>query len=58
MPTVEVQQLTRFLNLSERRIGQLVKEGMPKEGRGQYDPIKCAGWYVRYLQAAIATMNT
>jgi phage terminase Nu1 subunit (DNA packaging protein) len=53
MPTVEVQQLTRFLNLSERRICQLVKEGMPKEARGQYDPIKCAARYIRYLQNAL-----
>jgi hypothetical protein len=26
---------------------------MPKEARGQYDPVKCAAWYIRYLQTAI-----
>jgi len=31
----------------------LVKEGMPKEGRGQYDPVKCMLWYIRYLQNAL-----
>jgi phage terminase Nu1 subunit (DNA packaging protein) len=46
-------RVARLLNLSEQRIHQLVKEGMPKEGRGQYDPIKCAYFYIRYLQAAI-----
>jgi phage terminase Nu1 subunit (DNA packaging protein) len=53
MPTVDVQKVASFLNLDERRIQQLVKEGMPRETRGQYDPIKCAGWYIRYLQAAL-----
>jgi len=26
---------------------------MPKEGRGQYDPVKCMLWYIRYLQNAL-----
>ena len=53
MPTVDVTKVASFLNLDERRIQQLVKEGMPREARGQYDPIKCAGWYIRYLQNAL-----
>ncbi len=53
MPTVDISKVARALNLKERRIQQLVHEGMPREARGQYDPIKCAAWYIRYLQRAI-----
>jgi phage terminase Nu1 subunit (DNA packaging protein) len=41
------------LNLSEQRVGQLVKKGMPKESRGKYDPGRCMLWYVRFLHAAL-----
>ncbi len=41
---------TQELNLGERRIQQLVKEGLPKAERGVYDIIECFRWYVRYLQ--------
>jgi hypothetical protein len=30
-----------------------VKEGLPREKRGQYDAVKCMLWYIRYLQAVI-----
>ena len=54
MKTVNAKQMAIFLGLdSERRVQQLVKEGMPRDARGQYNPIKCGAWYVRYLQAAI-----
>jgi hypothetical protein len=53
MPQIEVRQLMQALNVTERRIGQLVKEGMPKEARGKYDLGKCMLWYIRYLQAAL-----
>jgi phage terminase Nu1 subunit (DNA packaging protein) len=53
MPIVDVTKVASFLNLDERRIQQLVKEGMPREARGQYDPIKCAYFYIRYLQEAL-----
>jgi|SRR5579885_2179833 phage terminase Nu1 subunit (DNA packaging protein) len=54
MATVSVEKLGAFLNLTRSRIAQLVKdEGMPREARGQYDPVKCAAFYIRYLQAAI-----
>ena len=41
------------LNLTTQRVHQLVKEGLPREGRGSYDPVKCMLWYVRYLQSAL-----
>jgi phage terminase Nu1 subunit (DNA packaging protein) len=53
MPTVNVSKLAAFLNLDERRVQQLVKEGMPRETRGQYDPVKCAAFYIRFLQRAL-----
>jgi len=41
MSTVDVRKVAAFLNVTPRRIQQLVKDGMPRDTRGQYDPIKC-----------------
>lgn len=53
MATVDVTKVASALNLDERRVQQLVKEGMPREARGQYDPVKCMLWYIRYLQQVL-----
>ena len=53
MALVNVGKVASALNLSEQRVQQLVKEGLPREGRGQYDPVKCMLWYIRYLQQVI-----
>jgi phage terminase Nu1 subunit (DNA packaging protein) len=53
VPAVDVGKVAQALNLEVRRIQQLVKEGMPREARGQYDPVKCMLWYIRYLQAKL-----
>jgi hypothetical protein len=53
MATVDVTKVASALNLTKQRVQQLVKEGLPREGRGQYDPMKCMLWYVRYLQRAL-----
>lgn len=53
MATVDVGKVANALNLDERRVQQLVHEGMPRESKGQYDPVKCLLWYVRYLQKAL-----
>jgi terminase small subunit / prophage DNA-packing protein len=53
MPNVDVTKVASALNLEVRRVQQLVKEGMPRESRGQYDAVKCMLWYIRYLQNAI-----
>jgi phage terminase Nu1 subunit (DNA packaging protein) len=50
MATVDVGKIANALNLGTSRVQQLVKEGLPREGRGQYDPVKCMLWYIRYLQ--------
>ena len=53
MATVNAEKIAQALNLTESRVHQLVKEGLPKEARGQYDPVKCMWWYIRYLQRAL-----
>jgi phage terminase Nu1 subunit (DNA packaging protein) len=53
MPLVDVTRVAQALNLTESRVHQLVKEGLPREKRGQYDAVKCMLWYIRYLQAVI-----
>src|ERR1700722_6809339 len=53
MPTVSAEKVAQFLNLTEQRVHQLVRMGLPKEGRGQFDPVKCMLFYIRYLQKAL-----
>jgi phage terminase Nu1 subunit (DNA packaging protein) len=53
MAIVDVTRLAQALNLRPRRVQYLVKEGMPREARGKYDPVKCMCFYIRYLQALI-----
>jgi phage terminase Nu1 subunit (DNA packaging protein) len=53
MPTVDVTKVASALNLKVRRVQQLVGLGMPREGRGQYDAVRCMLWYVRYLQGVL-----
>ena len=53
MPITDVERVAQALNLTRSRVAQLVKQGMPKEGRGQYDPVKYMLWYIRFLQTAI-----
>src|SRR6202035_4556143 len=53
MAHVDAGRIASALNLTEQRVQQLVKEGLPREGRGQYDPVKCMLWYIRYLQQAL-----
>jgi phage terminase Nu1 subunit (DNA packaging protein) len=53
MATVDVGKVANALNLTEQRVQQLVKEGLPREARGRYDRVECLLWYVRYLQKAL-----
>jgi phage terminase Nu1 subunit (DNA packaging protein) len=54
MALVDVTRVAQALNLQVRRVQYLVKEGMPREARGQYDPVKCMLFYIRYLQTLLA----
>ena len=50
---VDVGKVASALNLTKQRVHQLVKEGLPREARGQYNTVKCMLWYIRYLEAAL-----
>ncbi len=58
MATVNAAKIAQALNLTERRVHQLVHEGLPREARGQFDPIKCLTFYIRYLQSALEMRST
>jgi len=53
MALTDADRVAQALNLTVQRVYQLVKEGMPKEGRGQFDPVKCMLFYIWYLQRAL-----
>jgi phage terminase Nu1 subunit (DNA packaging protein) len=44
--------------LSEMRITQLVREGMPKAAHGQYAPERCMYWYIGFLRRTVARRET
>lgn len=46
----KIRDVTRELNLSERRIYQLAREGLPKIAPGRYDVGACFRWYIRFMQ--------
>lgn len=45
-----VEQVSKVLGITPRRVQQLVKEGMPTVKRGKYNLIACVQWYIRYWQ--------
>jgi len=49
--TFPIAIIAKVLDLDDRRIQQLTKEGMPKASRGRYNLVACANWYIRYLRA-------
>jgi len=52
VPVVAVAQL---LKLTERRVQQLVKEGiLPRPAKGLYEPVSCVHAYIDYLKKQIA----
>ena len=53
MPQSNVDQISDALNVSTRRVHQLVAAGMPRAARGRYDTDACLRWYVRFLQRAV-----
>ncbi len=47
----KVAVIARFLNLTERRVQQLARDGIiPKPEKGKYDLVRCVQQYVQYLQ--------
>lgn len=51
--TTSAKILANVFDLTPSRVHQLVKEGLPKENRGQFDLLKCVRWYVKYLHNVI-----
>ena len=53
MALVDVRKLASAMNVTTRRVAQLVHDGLPREERGKYELGKCLLWYIRYLQNAL-----
>jgi len=55
MTPVDVGTVSRVLNVSVQRVGQLAREsGFPEKiGRNEYDLNKITLWYIRHLQAEL-----
>lgn len=64
MATVGPQELCRILAgegnpaLTAMALTKLVKQGMPKEDRGQYDPVRCMFWYLGRLRRSVHHKET
>src|SRR5580698_7192096 len=54
MPTVNVNQLAKAMNVAPRTAQRFVTEGMPRVARGRYDLVQCVLWYIRSMQATLA----
>lgn len=49
--TYPIQAISQLLKLSERRVQQLVKDGiLPRPAKGEYDAIACIHSYIDYLK--------
>jgi phage terminase Nu1 subunit (DNA packaging protein) len=48
-----VEQVAKALNISARRVQQLVKDGLPRISAGEYELGACMLWYIRHLQRAL-----
>jgi phage terminase Nu1 subunit (DNA packaging protein) len=53
MAGANVETIAKALNITPRRVQQLVNDGMPRGKRGEYDLGACLVWYVRFLQRAL-----
>ena len=54
MRRATVGEIAEALNVTGRRVQQLVVAGMPKAERGRYDLVQCLSWMVRHQQHLIA----
>lgn len=55
MSAMSVETIARLLDMTPRRVQQLVKENiLPKPvARGQYDAVRCSVAYIRYLNGRL-----
>lgn len=49
----DVEQVAKALNITPRRVQQLVGEGLPRASKGDYDLGAAMVWYIRFLQRAL-----
>jgi phage terminase Nu1 subunit (DNA packaging protein) len=54
---VKIDAIAQALNVTPRRISQLVAEGMPRAAHGDYELGPCMSWFIRYLQRALEARN-
>lgn len=47
---IEAPQLARILNITERRVQQLVKQGLPRTARGRYPLVASVHFYIATLR--------
>jgi phage terminase Nu1 subunit (DNA packaging protein) len=50
---VDVNTIAREFGCSERQVQMLVRDGMPKSGRGEYDLVECLRWRIGQHKAEI-----
>lgn len=55
---MKIDALAQALNVTPRRISQLVAEGMPRPAHGNYELGVCMSWYIRHLQKALEARNS
>lgn len=54
---VSAYELSQWLGITERRIQQLAKEGLPRVGRGDYPLREAVTFYIDYLQRILDENN-
>ena len=58
MQAYNVSTIAKLLNLSERRVQQLSKDGViPSPEKGKYDLVRSVQGYVKYMQGLISGRN-
>jgi phage terminase Nu1 subunit (DNA packaging protein) len=53
MAYANLDQVAHLLMLTPRQVNNLVKEGMPKVARGEYDVVAVVHWYIRKMKAQV-----
>jgi phage terminase Nu1 subunit (DNA packaging protein) len=62
--TVTAKEVCRILAgdghdpLTEMAVSKFVRDGMPKEARGTYDPVACMRWYIGRLRNSVKRKET
>ncbi|SRR5258708_476490 len=49
MGLIDVKTLAKIFRVSPRQVQKFAYVGMPRQAHGQYDPLLCMAWYIRFL---------